>query len=57
MSRLKVLDVGCGVGLVHRYLSGKVGSLHGTDVSGESLAVAGKANPGVVNELLKKALG
>jgi SAM-dependent methyltransferase len=47
VSRLKVLDVGCGVGLVHRYLKDAVGSLSGTDVSGESIAVARKNNPGV----------
>jgi SAM-dependent methyltransferase len=46
-SRLKILDVGCGVGLVHRYIKGAVGSLSATDVSGASLAVARKENLGV----------
>ncbi|MEQ1672284.1 MAG: methyltransferase domain-containing protein [Hyphomicrobium sp.] len=41
----RVLDVGCGVGLVHPYLT--AGMLHGVDVSEESLAVARGANPGV----------
>lgn len=44
---LTVLDVGCGVGLVHRYLVGSVGELHGTDISTASLEVARKANPSV----------
>jgi SAM-dependent methyltransferase len=47
LSRLKVLDVGCGVGLVHRYIANAVGSLHGTDVSGSSIEIARKENPGV----------
>jgi ubiquinone/menaquinone biosynthesis C-methylase UbiE len=47
ITSLKVLDVGCGVGLVHRYIAGSVGKLHGTDVSGASLEVARKANPSV----------
>lgn len=46
-SKLKVLDVGCGVGLVHRYIAGSVGELHGTDVSGASLDVARSGNRNV----------
>jgi ubiquinone/menaquinone biosynthesis C-methylase UbiE len=46
-SRLNVLDVGCGVGLMHRYIAGSVGSLEGTDISGASLEIARNANPGV----------
>jgi ubiquinone/menaquinone biosynthesis C-methylase UbiE len=47
-SGLRVLDVGCGVGLVHRYIEGVLGELHGTDVSGESIVEAQKQNPRVV---------
>jgi SAM-dependent methyltransferase len=46
-SRLKVLDVGCGVELVHPYITGAVGELHGAEVSSESLDVARQNNPGV----------
>src|ERR1700761_9753427 len=45
ITSLKVLDVGCGVGLVHRYIAGSVGKLHGPDISGASLDVARRANP------------
>jgi SAM-dependent methyltransferase len=47
IENLKVLDVGCGVGLVHTYLSGRIGNLQGADISGPSLQVARRANPGV----------
>jgi ubiquinone/menaquinone biosynthesis C-methylase UbiE len=46
-TKLSVLDVGCGVGLVHRYIANSVGQLHGTDVSADSLDVARDANPAV----------
>ena len=46
-SKLKVLDVGCGVGLVHSYIVDSLGELHGTDISSASLDVAGRANPHV----------
>ena len=47
ISAFNVLDVGCGVGLVHRYIAGSVGKLCGTDISAASLEVARKANPSV----------
>jgi SAM-dependent methyltransferase len=43
----KILDVGCGVGLVHPYLIDHVAELHGTDISTLSLARAAKSNPKV----------
>src|SRR4051812_43145733 len=43
-SKLKVLDVGCGVGLVHPYIVDAVGELHGSDVSAASLDVARRKN-------------
>lgn len=50
ISCLKVLDVGCGVGLVHRYIAPAVRCLYGADVSGASIEAARKENPGVVYE-------
>lgn len=45
----RVLDVGCGVGLLHRHL-GAVGSLHGSDISEASIARARRENPRVEYE-------
>jgi SAM-dependent methyltransferase len=42
-----MLDVGCGVGTFHPYVRGLVRRLRGIDVSGESIARARSANPGV----------
>jgi SAM-dependent methyltransferase len=41
----RVLDVGCGVGLTDTLLVDRVGSLHGIDISPESVAGAASANP------------
>src|SRR5262249_22855571 len=38
--RLRVLDIGCGIGAVDRELENEVGELYGTDVSLESLKFA-----------------
>jgi ubiquinone/menaquinone biosynthesis C-methylase UbiE len=46
-SRLKLLDVGCGIGNYHRYLSPVVGSVNGVDVSRACLAKAQERNPAV----------
>lgn len=46
-TRLDLLDVGCGIGLTDGFLTGRVGSLAGTDVSSPSLARAREANAGV----------
>lgn len=48
--KLQVLDIGCGVGLVHRYIKNAVGSLSGTDVSGASLDIARMQNPDIAYE-------
>lgn len=47
MSQLKILDVGCGVGLLHPYIVGAVGKLYGAEVSNASLDVARRNNPTV----------
>jgi SAM-dependent methyltransferase len=39
------LDVGCGIGLLHRYLLGTGTKIIGTDVSSDALAEAKKRNP------------
>jgi SAM-dependent methyltransferase len=44
---LRVLDVGCGVGLIHPYLAPSVDELHGIDVSQQSILLAGRSNPSV----------
>ncbi|GJE17269.1 class I SAM-dependent methyltransferase [Methylobacterium marchantiae] len=44
-SRPTLLDVGCGVGLLHRRLTGIASRVSGTDPSPESLARAGSENP------------
>jgi SAM-dependent methyltransferase len=41
----RVLDVGCGPGITDAYLVGRVGELHGADLSRELLAAAAAANP------------
>jgi SAM-dependent methyltransferase len=46
-SGAKVLDIGCGVGLLHPYLVNSVEKLAGTDVSGSSIEIARRNNPGV----------
>lgn len=43
----RLLDVGCGVGLLHRRLGAAVSAVSGTDPSVESLARARAENPGV----------
>lgn len=42
---VSVLDVGCGVGKLHRHLEGRFGGISGCDVSAESLARAAAENP------------
>jgi SAM-dependent methyltransferase len=44
-SRLSVLDVGCGVGVTDEFLVGRVGELHGVDVSESAVACAAERNP------------
>jgi SAM-dependent methyltransferase len=44
---VRALDVGCGVGSTDAYLVGRLGELHGTDVSAEAVRRAADANPSV----------
>lgn len=41
----RTLDLGCGVGLIHRYLKGVAGQISGVDVSVDSVAEAARLNP------------
>jgi len=47
ISNLKVLDVGCGNGMIHPHIASSVGELHGADVSSRSIELARKHNPTV----------
>ena len=44
LSGRSALDIGCGIGLAHRYLSG-IGELHGVDASEVSIGRAREDNP------------
>lgn len=46
-SKLKILDLGCGVGPTESFLAPHVGSLHGVDVGAGVLETAAKRNPTV----------
>lgn len=41
----RILDVGCGTGLIHKYMAGSNRDIHGIDVSVDSIAVAKEDNP------------
>jgi SAM-dependent methyltransferase len=41
------LDVGCGIGLTHKFLASRFASLHGIDVSDEMVCRAAELNPTV----------
>jgi len=45
LNKLKVIDVGCGIGLGHAEISESVGELNGVDVSTESIEIAKSNNP------------
>src|ERR1700680_3133656 len=46
LKKPKLLDVGCGHGLIHPYLAGSF-VITGTDVAGEVLTIAAQQNSGV----------
>ncbi|MCX7877174.1 MAG: class I SAM-dependent methyltransferase [Ignavibacteria bacterium] len=45
--KLKVLDIGCGIGLIDSYLSGYFNCLYGTDVEKGIIEKASESNPAV----------
>lgn len=45
--RIKLLDVGCGMGLLHKYLKDEAMEVHGVDISKKSLEYAAEHNPHV----------
>jgi SAM-dependent methyltransferase len=47
LADLSVLDVGCGLGLIHKSIGPSFGSLHGIDTSEEMIQNAARVNAGV----------
>jgi ubiquinone/menaquinone biosynthesis C-methylase UbiE len=45
ISGLKVLDVGCGVGLTDKLLVDRIGALHGVDINPAAVESSSEANP------------
>lgn len=50
LATASALDVGCGTGNIHRWLTGSFSKLHGVDVSNGLLEVARSSNPDVAYE-------
>jgi SAM-dependent methyltransferase len=46
----RLLDIGCGVGLIHKHLTAMLGTIHGIDVALDALHAAQLANPGATYE-------
>ena len=46
-AKMDLLDIGCGVGLIHRHLALRFRTIVGVDVAGEALAAAQAANPSI----------
>jgi SAM-dependent methyltransferase len=46
-AEMSLLDIGCGVGLIHRHLASSLRTITGVDVAGEALAAARANNPSV----------
>jgi ubiquinone/menaquinone biosynthesis C-methylase UbiE len=49
-----VLNIGCGVGRVEKYLAPRVRELHGIDISGEMIRRAGERLAGLANVRLRE---
>jgi len=50
-STLRALDVGCGIGLIHRHLAPHLGRLEGVDIAQGTVDQARRANPAVAYHL------
>ena len=46
-TKLRALDVGCGVGVTDRFLTGTFGQLHGVDIAADAVDKARETNPDV----------
>ena len=46
-TKLRALDVGCGVGVTDRFLAGRFGELHGVDIAADAVEKARESNPEV----------
>jgi SAM-dependent methyltransferase len=46
-AEMSLLDIGCGVGLIHRHLASSFRTITGVDVAGEALAAAQAGNPSI----------
>jgi SAM-dependent methyltransferase len=46
-ARTRLLDIGCGVGLIHPYIAPELAEVIGVDVALDALAEARKANPSI----------
>ncbi|HEV2899106.1 MAG TPA: class I SAM-dependent methyltransferase [Pseudaminobacter sp.] len=53
---VRALDVGCGIGSLHRHLEGVFASLNGCDVSVESILRARRGNPGIAYSVCASAV-
>ena len=47
LAETRLLDIGCGVGLIHPYLAPKLGEIAAVDVAPDALEIARSANPAV----------
>ena len=47
LAKTKLLDVGCGVGLIHPFLVDHLGQIDGVDIAQDALAEGAKRNPRV----------
>jgi len=45
LAQTRLLDIGCGIGLIHPHLAPSIGDITGVDVSAEALEIARTANP------------
>jgi SAM-dependent methyltransferase len=46
-AQMRLLDIGCGVGLIHQHIAGEFGELIGADVAADALKTARRNNPTV----------